>query len=143
MDASLNNMFLTALEDRVISEQLDNQQLMAIESFFWLVDITERISQGIEDAIVEDVINRSETESELKRDTDKTLDIDTVSYNEEVQIPCVICTDTIKKDEEICKLECGHIYHGNCIKEWGYYKQECPQCRKTIPLAKDNLVSDK
>jgi hypothetical protein len=45
---------------------------------------------------------------------------------------CIICMDKI--DGRECRLNCGHGYHYNCIKEWAYDRQNnsCPQCRDTI-----------
>ena len=33
-----------------------------------------------------------------------------------------------------CKLNCGHAYHYECIKEWAYDRgnNNCPQCRGSI-----------
>jgi hypothetical protein len=45
---------------------------------------------------------------------------------------CIICMEKIEKRE--CRLNCGHGYHYNCIKEWAYDRQNntCPQCRESI-----------
>lgn len=45
---------------------------------------------------------------------------------------CTICLDPIGEIE--CKLNCGHSYHFECIKEWAYYRNNnnCPQCRGSI-----------
>ena len=45
---------------------------------------------------------------------------------------CIICMDKIGALE--CKLNCGHSYHYDCIKEWAYDRgnNNCPQCRGAI-----------
>jgi hypothetical protein len=45
---------------------------------------------------------------------------------------CIICMDKIGDQE--CKLNCGHSYHYECIKEWAYTRgnNSCPQCRGAI-----------
>ena len=45
---------------------------------------------------------------------------------------CIICMDKI--DGQECRLNCGHGYHYDCIKEWAYDRQNnsCPQCRGAI-----------
>lgn len=40
---------------------------------------------------------------------------------------CPICHDSPVK---ALKLECGHIYCGECLEEWGQREHSCPMCRK-------------
>lgn len=40
-------------------------------------------------------------------------------------------------DEIIGTLDCGHKYHGECIKQWLLVKNLCPICKKAA-LATDN-----
>lgn len=42
---------------------------------------------------------------------------------------CCICTNKIR---EGYKLECGHIFHNECIKKWIKISNTCPTCRKEI-----------
>ena len=44
---------------------------------------------------------------------------------------CAICTDNIKKGDEILILNCpgNHFFHSNCIKSWLIVKTTCPMCR--------------
>ena len=47
---------------------------------------------------------------------------------------CAICLENLNKQENILKLECSHIYHVNCLKDW-YIKsknKDCPMCRESI-----------
>ena len=43
---------------------------------------------------------------------------------------CIICLDNMKIGEKIKILDCGHIYHYNCINDWFKRKKECPLCYK-------------
>jgi hypothetical protein len=45
---------------------------------------------------------------------------------------CIICLEPIGENE--CRLNCGHGYHYQCIREWAYVerKNNCPQCRCII-----------
>ena len=36
-----------------------------------------------------------------------------------------------EEDEIIGTLDCGHNYHGECIKQWLLVKNLCPICKKT------------
>ena len=43
---------------------------------------------------------------------------------------CIICLEKMIKGERVKILECGHVYHYNCINEWFKRKRECPLCFK-------------
>jgi hypothetical protein len=43
---------------------------------------------------------------------------------------CIICLEEMIKGEKIKILECGHIYHYNCINDWFKRVKECPICFK-------------
>jgi hypothetical protein len=43
---------------------------------------------------------------------------------------CIICLDNMKIGDKIKILDCGHIYHYNCINDWFKRKKECPLCYK-------------
>ena len=49
---------------------------------------------------------------------------------------CVICQDDFKENNERSKLQCGHIYHKCCIKEWIKHKKTCPLCNTTLKKRK-------
>lgn len=50
----------------------------------------------------------------------------------EVDDTCPICLEKFKDEENVAVLECGHLYHPNCIKKWGKQKPSCPMCKKEI-----------
>jgi len=72
--------------------------------------------------------------SSLRR-TDRKLDLTKEKYvrNEDEDESCSICQEVYKKDDEVTKLSCKHVFHHGCIEEWGKYKAQCPLCRKEIP----------
>lgn len=35
-------------------------------------------------------------------------------------------------DDEMGKLNCGHFYHINCIKQWLVQKNACPICKTEV-----------
>ena len=45
---------------------------------------------------------------------------------------CIICLEDMKVGEKIRILECGHLYHYDCINAWIRKKREinCPICSK-------------
>ncbi|XP_038999928.1 E3 ubiquitin-protein ligase MBR2-like [Hibiscus syriacus] len=44
---------------------------------------------------------------------------------------CCICQEDYANGEELGKLDCGHDFHFNCIKQWLVQKNLCPVCKKT------------
>lgn len=55
----------------------------------------------------------------------------------ETQEDCSICLTTLtKKNSNLKKLKCGHIFHYDCINKW--YNEDingrCPYCRETIDI---------
>ena len=45
---------------------------------------------------------------------------------------CSICLD--EKNESVVKLNCGHLYHKDCVKDWLRRELSCPVCRSNITL---------
>ncbi|KAJ4917374.1 RING/U-box superfamily protein [Raphanus sativus] len=45
--------------------------------------------------------------------------------------PCCVCQEEYNEGEELGKLECGHGFHSQCIKEWLKQKNICPICKTT------------
>ena len=56
---------------------------------------------------------------------------------------CSICMMEMKKDNKICKLDCKHNFHEDCIMQWlKEYNYKCPVCRKECGKAKFHLSED-
>lgn len=45
---------------------------------------------------------------------------------------CSICITDFEKEDMISITNCNHIFHTDCIKEWGKYKPECAMCREPL-----------
>ena len=41
---------------------------------------------------------------------------------------CVCCFELITKDM-VCLKKCGHVFHGDCVREWIKSTSSCPTCR--------------
>ncbi len=61
------------------------------------------------------------------------IDIDSHNNN------CSICSEQLKENNKIFKLNCNHIYHYSCINKWFKTFTEkfnqlhsCPLCKNTI-----------
>ncbi|KAI1698603.1 ring finger domain-containing protein [Ditylenchus destructor] len=42
---------------------------------------------------------------------------------------CSICRDSLDEVDQCCLIECGHVFHFDCVKKWLRIKEECPTCR--------------
>lgn len=50
-----------------------------------------------------------------------------------VGIDCSICLEDIGKKEP-CNLQCGHIFHYDCLYKWKAIKDTCPLCKRPISI---------
>ena len=41
---------------------------------------------------------------------------------------CIICLENMTAGEDIILIDCGHLYHANCLVEWFKKKTVCPIC---------------
>ena len=57
--------------------------------------------------------------------------IDNKESEVEIEV-CSICLNTEVIESKIYKLECEHVFHMKCIKDWYIVKQSCPNCRKIL-----------
>lgn len=60
--------------------------------------------------------------------------------NQDDNKECIICLEKFKLDEQICKLNCKHFFHIDCIELWINKKNDCPLCR--TPLNHENIEED-
>ena len=130
---SIADEFMTSTEN----------SLTILEAFFLFSEMMS--TPSIERSMLEQAMRVSSEESDLQRDSSKHIAISLRKYKKECDKDhtCVICSDEFIGDEEVCVLSCNHIFHKHCIEEWGHYKAECPLCKKSIPLVKENIDNDK
>jgi len=93
-------------------------------------------------SVIENEMNNSLNESlgdtVLERG-DITINVDSQKFNtlETDCNNCSVCINDFKKDDIVSLLtNCKHVFHTECIIEWGKYKQECPLCRSILPILK-------
>lgn len=99
--------------------------------------------QAIEyEDMMDNAMNESLEASSLKRKENNKIDILLLKEIENKEGDrCTICLESDIKEEDCMnpnnkkyKLECGHVFHIKCIKEWTYYMNSCPICRKEIKI---------
>ena len=52
-----------------------------------------------------------------------------------LELKCSICLDVLDAKyrlSSVLALECGHVFHENCISMWLGIKRECPVCKAAI-----------
>jgi len=52
---------------------------------------------------------------------------------------CIICLCDYSLNDEVCKLQCGHCFHRECIARWLYDHHTCPFCRDELPWEKSEV----
>ena len=72
----------------------------------------------------------STTEGEDAADGTATADDANATENES----CAICLSDFKSTDNVIKLNCGHIFHEDCIKTWAEQgaRPVCPVCRSQL-----------
>lgn len=59
-----------------------------------------------------------------------------------INTKCCICLEDMKLNDYIGQLNCNHVFHINCIKEWVLSNNDkrCPLCRESIEIIiNDNI----
>lgn len=52
---------------------------------------------------------------------------------------CSICLDKIKDNDEYVNNECcNNTFHNDCLVEWYKIKENCPLCRSSNEIIKEN-----
>lgn len=70
--------------------------------------------------------------------TDHIIDIPSQTYSsiqdkEKYEKDCCICLTQFDEDCIVSLLpKCNHIFHKECVVEWGKYKTSCPICRNNV-----------
>lgn len=91
--------------------------------------------RNVEDEELEQALLESmEMQPTLEKTNNKVELEDSVKYDSKTMKnnKCCICLTKYNKKSIVNILNCGHIFHTKCIKEWVCYKKECPVCRKNI-----------
>ena len=55
-----------------------------------------------------------------------------VSFANTCMDPCTICGDCVCAGESVCALDCGHLFHADCVKPWLHDNPCCPNCRGEV-----------
>ena len=75
-----------------------------------------------------DINKEFEIKGEIKTNINEK---DIKNFNKDIINNCIICFCEIEKGKY---LNCGHIFHYNCIKEWILHYKKCPTCNFSIEI---------
>lgn len=90
------------------------------------------------DNIITLLLNNSLYDSEVKRNDDIILNAETQRYStldsalQNQNTFCSVCQENFETESSVCILDCNHVFHDNCMREWVKYNQKCPNCRHPI-----------
>ena len=80
---------------------------------------------------LQEIEEESEELQQLSLEEFNKLPIQKITDQEDIE--CAICIDKFEKENEIIKLNCNHIYHKDCIKNYLLnYNNKCTMCRYKI-----------
>ena len=113
-------------------DNLDNLSIFENDSFDSIRNInnrrntTHRIDFSLSNNYNE-TIDKKELKS-LKKNLEKSKFV----KNKDLESTCAICIEEFKRNQNIYKLPCSHIFHVNCLNKELENRQKCPICRKSI-----------
>ncbi|CAF0748206.1 unnamed protein product [Adineta ricciae] len=62
----------------------------------------------------------------------------TISFGQESdqfnQTDCAICRSNFEANEQLKKLQCGHLFHPECVTNWLLITRICPICRQRMSV---------
>jgi len=115
------------------NEEYDGDIVQNLLMTSMMISFLSNVNRSQEELELRMVLEQSERDLELKKNENIVIEYDWVEYNKECKYSsCTICIEDFKEKHYIVKLDCGHLFHEECIHEWGLYKQECPICKKEI-----------
>ncbi|XP_055833404.1 probable E3 ubiquitin-protein ligase RHG1A isoform X2 [Solanum dulcamara] len=105
------------IQDRHRDMRLDVDNM----SYEELLALEERIGNVCTGLTEETILNHLKQRKHVCIRTEEATDAE----------PCCICQEEYKDGEDLGKLECGHDFHTDCVKQWLMQKNLCPICKTT------------
>jgi len=121
------------------------RQQQTIPIFDIRIDFPDYKSEQTNEEIINDVIEQSinsSIDNATRRDSNRVIDVNITKYDKNDSDFCSICRNDFESDNSVVVLPCKHIFHPDCIKEWGRYKPKCPICRSDIPIKPKPVIND-
>ena len=103
---------LRAVEQQIMDEICPNPDKMSYEQLLQLEEEVGSVNKGL----AKDKIKKIPVKPFHKALFDDNLD-------------CIICMEKFEEGEQVKQLNCGHIFHGDCIDKWLEKEKKCPFCK--------------
>jgi hypothetical protein len=105
-----------------------------LNSFSFFDNFINYYPDDSQDQLINSLFQQASASEELKRQEEVKIDIQSKLFvdTEKTFTSCSICSDDYKDEDLVTSLNCNHIFHTNCIEEWGHYNPVCPVCKATI-----------
>ena len=110
-----------------------NIMTRSIEEILNYTMIPNAIENMVDDTIYEMVLTESLENNDNIKKPNQILKIEFTPFKGDDK-ECSICMEKCKIDDMVTDIKCKHLFHKECIMEWGKYKNECPNCREKLPL---------
>ncbi|KAL8130212.1 hypothetical protein V2J09_019367 [Rumex salicifolius] len=126
-------MFQSRLFMGARSYAMDRHREMRLDienmSYEELLELGDRIGY-VSTGLKVDELGNCIRKTKLSSSSSSSLDDDTASHSPtETDRKCSICQEEYERDDEIGRLECSHVYHIQCIKQWLARRNACPVCK--------------
>jgi hypothetical protein len=115
----------------IYNDALRSIRMNQLFGFFGEYD-TYSLNLGYEDELINSLFQQSQGELERNEKINIDIQSDLFKNTEKIFTNCSICSDEYKDEDMVSTLNCKHIFHTNCIKEWGHYNPICPVCKANI-----------
>lgn len=95
------------------------------------------IMENRDQYLLNNALNRS-LEDDIRYtnvDMDRELEVEEKEYGEnKTEEKCMICLEIFEEKDIVGNIDCNHVFHINCLQEWGKRNPKCPLCKKDIPV---------
>lgn len=108
---------MAEMQDRHRDMRLDVDNM----SYEELLALEERIGDVSTGLPEETILRIMKQHNYVRTANESALDVE----------PCCICQEEYADGDELGRLDCGHDFHTNCIKQWLVLKNLCPICKTT------------
>ena len=103
---------LKAVEQQIMDEICPNPDKMSYEQLLQLEEGVGNVNKGL---------SKDKISKIPEKPFHKAL------FDDNTQ--CIICMDGFNENELVKQLDCGHIFHGDCIDHWLSQQKNCPFCK--------------
>lgn len=120
MDINLPNFFNNYQDDVIVA--LSDDEFNSLEKIVYNEDNQNEVNQN---EVNQDEVNIDKANQNAYKKSN--------TINKE----CSVCLENFIKNDELIKLNCNHIFHHNCIKNWLCKESnKCPVCRIQVAEGK-------